>query len=340
MAQSADAVLKDLKNNKFAPIYFLHGEEPFYIDKISNYIESKAIPEHERGFNQIVMYGQDVNMSAILNNARRYPMMAERQLVIVKEAQNITDFAKESAEKMLNAYITNPLPSTILVFNYKFKKLDGRKAIGKAIDKFTVCVESKKLYDNQLPEWINSYVAEKGYKINPKTTALIADFIGNNLERIANEIDKLAINLEPGKEITSDLVQKYIGISKEFNVFELQKSLIAKDVVKSNQIIIYFAANPKNNPIIPVISSLFSYFSKLLIAHHAKDKSERALASALGVNPFFVKDYIAGMRTYSLPKIISILNNIKTADLHSKGVEVASVSEGEILKELVFKILH
>lgn len=340
MPVAPESVLKDLKSNKYAPVYFLQGEEPYYIDKISNYIEANALKEHEKGFNQIIMYGQDVNMSVILNNARRYPMMSERQVVIVKEAQNIPDFTKENAERMFAAYISNPLPSTILVFNYKFKKLDARKAQSKTIEKFTVCVESKKLYDNQVPDWVTGYISEKGFKVTPKTALLIADFIGNNLERISNEIDKLSINLKPGEEITPDLVQKYIGISKEFNVFELQKALTLKDVVKSNQIINYFAANPKNNPVIPIISSLFSYFSKLLLAHHSKDKSEKGIASALGVNPFFVKDYLAGVRNYPLPKVISILHFIKTADLQSKGVESSSISEGEIMKELVYKILH
>ncbi|HYG40934.1 MAG TPA: DNA polymerase III subunit delta [Cytophagales bacterium] len=340
MPVAPESVLKDLKSNKYAPVYFLQGEEPYYIDKISDYIEANALKEHEKGFNQIIMYGQDAPMSVILNNARRYPMMSERQVVIVKEAQNIPDFTKENAEKMFGAYVSNPLPSTILVFNYKFKKLDARKSQTKQIEKFAVCVESKKLYDNQVPDWVTKYVNDKGFKVSPKTTLLISDFIGNNLERISNEIDKLLINLNPGEEITPDLVQKYIGISKEFNVFELQKALTTKDIVKANQIINYFAANPKNNPVIPIISSLFSYFTKLLLAHHSKDKSEKGLALALSVNPFFVKDYLAGVRNYPLVKVISIIHFIKTADLQSKGVESTSISEGEIMKELVYKILH
>ena len=335
-----EAVLKDLKNNKYAPVYFLQGEEPYYIEKISNYIEHHALQEHEKGFNQIIMYGQDVTIAAILGNARRYPMMAERQVLIVKEAQNISDLGKESGEKMLTAYISNPLPSTILVFNYKLKKLDARKTFTKSIDKFTVFVESKKFYDNQLPDWITSYFTEKGFKVSPRTSVLIGDYIGNNLERIANEIDKLLINLKPGEEVTPDHVQRYIGISKEFNVFELQKALTVRDVLKSNQIVNYFAANPKNNPIIPIISSLFSFFSKLLIAHHTKDKSERSLASAIGVNPYFVKDYIGALKNYPTAKVIAVVHDLKIADLQSKGVESPNISDGEILKELVFKILH
>lgn len=340
MVQSPENVLKEIQNNQYAPIYFLQGEEPYYIDLIVNYIEKNALSEVEKGFNQLVLYGKDVDINTIITNARRYPMMSDRQVVIVKEAQEIQDLGKEDGLKVLDGYFKNPLPSTILVFAHKYKTIDGRKAIGKTIEKFAVMVTTKKLYDNQLPEWIQGYVKSKGFTIDQKAVHMLADNIGNNLERLSNEIDKVLINFPSGTLLNPDIIQKYVGISKEYNIFELQKALGIKDVLKANQIIRYFESNPKNNPLIPIIAVLFSFYTKLLLIHHAKDKSERSLATALQMNPYIIKEYVIASRNYSLGKIIQNIQFLSIADLHSKGIETSYVSEGQILKELVFKLLH
>lgn len=340
MPQKPEQVFALLKSRQFAPVYFLQGEEPYYIDLISNYIEKHALPEHEKGFNQMVLYGKDITVGNLLTQARRFPMMAEKQVIIVKEAQDIPDLNREDSQKLLETYVERPLPSTILVINHKYKTLDGRKSLAKTVDKHALLVDSKKLYDNKIPEWITFYLKDKGFAIHPAATQMLADSIGNDLSRLSNEIDKLLINCKDRKDITAELVQQYVGISKEYNVFELQKALIQKDILKANQIIGYFEANPKNNPLIVVVATLFSFFSKVLIAHHSKENSEAGLAKVLGVNPFFVKDYMQAMRTFPLLKVISIIHYLRIADLQAKGVDAGQATEGQILKELVFKILH
>ncbi len=340
MPQSPEQVLGDLKQGNFAPVYFLQGTEPFYIDAISDFIEKHAIPEHEKGFNQIILYGKDITIPTLLSNARRFPMMAEKQLVLVKEAQEIPDFNKEEGIKLLTDYIQNPVASTLLVFCYRNKTLDNRKAITKLLDKNATMVVTKKLYDNQIPDWISNFVQSKGYKIGHKAVFMISEFIGNNLQRISNEIDKLLVNFDDIREITAEDVEKYIGVSKEYNVFELQKALTQKNVLKANQIVHYFAANPKDNPLIPTIALLFSFFSKLLVAHHTKDKSDRNLASVLKVNPYFVKDYKLAIKNYTLLHVINNIHHLNQADLHAKGIQVGTVNDNQILKELVFKLMH
>lgn len=339
MPATPESVLQDLKNNKYAPVYFLQGDESFYIDQISDYIEINALGEAEKGFNQTIMYGKDHQMNGILTNARRFPMMAERQVVIVKEAQETQDIGKEQGQKLLLDYIKQPLPSTILVFCHKYKTIDKRKALGKSLGKYSVLVESKKMYDNQVPVWISGYVKNKGYSIDNKATQMLADFIGNDLERLSNEIDKVLINYPDKIELNGEIIQKHVGISKDYNVFELQKALQVKDVLKANRIINYFEANPKKNPIIPTIAMIYSFFSKLLMTRHAKDKSQANLAKVLKVNPYFVKDYLNATQYYPLPKLVGIIAAINEADLRSKGVNFSG-GEGQILKELVFKILH
>lgn len=340
MITDAEKVLNDLKSKKYAPVYFLQGDEPFYIDSISNHVENEILNESEKEFNQTVVYGKDVNMNDILTHARRFPMMSEKQIVIVKEAQEIQDLNKESGQKILEEYVKNPQPSTILVFCYKYKTLDRRKTLTKTIDKHAVLVQTKKLYENQVPKWITDHVASRGLKINNKAVILLAQNIGNNLERLSNEINKITLNLNGKKEITEDLIQRYVGISKDFNVFELQNALISNDIGKANQIAQHFALNPKSNPLVLTIGALFSFFSKLLVVHQSKDKSERALASALKINPFFAKDYIQGARSYPPKKVLDNLQYIAEADLSSKGINKPSVHEGEILKELIFKLMH
>lgn len=340
MAHTPDAVLKDLKAKKFAPIYFLDGEESYFTDLITDYIEKHAIPEHEKGFNQLVMYGKDSQMNAIIGNARKFPMMAERQVVIVKEAQSISDFGKEDAQKILTNYLNNPLPSTILVFAHKHKKLDGRSAIKKEIEKKSVYVNSEKVKDWKLTEWVEGYFRELGHQIEPKAAQLLADSIGNNLEVISNEVGKMLINFPEPTKFNAEHISKYIGINKEYNNFELTKAIGFRDVMKANQIIQYFIQNPKAHPIIPIFSLLYNYFSKIALIHRVGAMPDNQLASAIGVNPYALKEYSVAARNYKLGKVIDVFASIKEADLRFKGVDSGSMEQGEILRELVYKILH
>lgn len=340
MPQTAESVLKDLKNNKYAPVYFLQGDEAYYIDLITDYIEKNALQEADKGFNQVVMYGKDANIGTIITNARRFPMMAERQVIIVKEAQEVTDLGKEDSMELLGKYIKNPLPSTILVFAHKYKTLDGRKSLAKIMDKMAVVVTTKKLWDNQIPPWIEGYVKGKGFSIQTKAIQMLADHIGTNLERMANEIDKVLINFTEKIEIDPTIIQKYVGISKEYNVFELQKALVVRDVLKANQIVNYFEANTKSNPAIPVIAMLFSFFSKVLAVQMAKNLSESELMNLLKIQPFVMKEYKLAARNYQPAQMINNIHHLKAADLQAKGVDNPAMHDGQILKELVFKLLH
>lgn len=342
MPQSPEQVFKELQKNQYAPLYFLQGEEPFYIDRIADFIEQHVLPEDQKSFNQVVMYGKDVDVNTVITHARRFPMMADRQVVIVREAQDMQDFNMQMAQQLLEKYITNPLPSTILVFCYKYKVVG--KGLTTILEKFSVLVTTKKLYDNQLPDWITQYVSEQGFRIEDKAVQMLADFVGNNLERLSNEIEKVLINFNGRAEervvITPEIVQKYVGISKEYNVFELQKALGVGDVVKANYIVNYFDANPKANPIIPIIAALFTFFSKLLLVHSATDKTEHGLATLLKIKPFFVKEYQIAARNFPMNKVIQNIHFLREADLRSKGVDNGSNTEGQVLKELVFKLMH
>ena len=340
MAHSPEAVLKDLKAKKFAPIYFLEGDESYFIDVITDYIEKNAIAEHEKGFNQLVLYGKDSPVNVILSNARKFPMMAERQVVIVKEAQSIPDLGKEDAQKLLISYLNNPLPSTILVFAHKHKKLDGRSSLKKELDKKTVYVNSEKVKDWLLIGWVESYFKELGHQIDAKAAQLLADSIGNNLEVITNEVGKMLINFPEPTKFTSEHISKYIGINKEYNNFELTKAIGYRDVLKANQIITYFIQNPKAHPVIPIFSLLYNYFSKIALVHRAGPMPDNQLAGVIGINPYGVKEYLAASKNYKLGKVIEVFGYIKEADLRFKGVDSGSMDEGEILRELVYKILH
>ncbi|MEO6148518.1 MAG: DNA polymerase III subunit delta [Mucilaginibacter sp.] len=337
---TAADILKDLKNRKYKPLYLLHGEEPYYIDLVSNFVEHKLLPEAERGFNQTVFYGKDSDIMTVLNAAKRYPMMADYQVVLVKEAQEMKWGRDDDDKKGINpvlAYFENPLPSTILVFCYKYGKFDKRKKTYKAIDKNGLVFESTALYDSKIPGWIEDFIKEKGYKISQQATAMLAEYLGNDLSKIANELEKLMLNVEPGQEITLKHVQDNIGISKEYNVFELQAALTRRDVLKANQIINYFEANPKANPIVLVFGNLNNFFSKVLLYHYVKDKSQAA--KELGVNPYFLKDYEHAARTYNYAKTMQVIGLLREYDLKSKGVE-STLGAGELMKELMFKILH
>jgi len=349
-------ILLDIKRRIFKPIYFLSGEEAYYIDTISDLIENTVLEEAEREFNQTVIYGKDTDLVTVLGYARQFPMMSDFNVVIVKEAQNLKELNKKSSgdeeeatpsvneansasAQFLN-YIKNPQPTTILVFCFKYKTIDKRSAVAKALQKNAVYFESPRLYDNQIPEWISNYVKEKNYSISPKAGFLMAEFLGNDLGKIANEINKLVIGHAPGKEITPEMVQDNIGISKDYNVFELQDALSKKDVLKANRIINHFAANEKENPAPLVLGQLYAYFSKVLKYQFLQDKSKFAAASALGVNPFFVDGFAAAAGRYPSGKLKQIFSYLKECDLKSKGVENSSATYGDLLKELVFKILH
>ena len=338
--KEAQEILKQLNQGNFKPVYFLQGEESYYIDTISNFIEEKAIPEADKGFNQAVLYGKEVDMSTIILQAKRFPMMAEKQVVIVKEAQEIKDIGKESGQEALINYINNPLTSTILVFGHKNKTLDGRKALGKTLAKKAVFLNSKKLYDNQISPWINDYVNAKGYKINVKASKLIADSIGTSLSKLSNELDKLFINLNAHEEINENHVEQNIGVSKDYNVFELNNALMSKDVLKANKIISYFSKNPKSAPLVLVISNIYNTFSKLLVLHQTKDKSDDNLSRVLKVHRFFVRDYKTALSRYPLMSCVKIISYLRDADAKSKGIGGGSIDENNLCKELVFKILH
>ena len=337
-------IFKDLKSRKLKPVYLLHGEEPYYIDKVSNYIEDHLLSEAEKGFNQTILYGKDTDITTIINTAKRFPMMSDYQVVIVKEAQDLK-WGKDSDDKKtadpLLSYLERPAPTTILVFCYKYNKFDKRKKTYKAAEKNGVVFESAPIYDNKVPEWIEDYVKEKGYRVGAHATALLAEYLGNDLSKISNELEKLMLNIPKGSEITMAEVQNNIGISKEYNVFELQNAIARRDVFKVNQIINYFAANPRSNPIPMVLGTLNTYFTKVLRYHYARDRSQQALAKELGVHPFFVKDYEAAARNYDRFKTVKIISWLREYDLKSKGVDATGHStEGELMKELLFKIIH
>ncbi|MFO7822484.1 MAG: DNA polymerase III subunit delta [Cyclobacterium sp.] len=340
MPNNPESILKDLEANKFAPIYFLQGEEPYFIDKITDFIENNALSPQDRGFNQTIVYGKDSSMESILTHAKRFPMMADRQVVIVKEAQYIQDLNREHGMQQLLSYIQNPLPSTILVFAYKYKILDGRKALAKELDKKAVLVKSDKIQEYKLGPYIDKYVKSKGFTIEPRACQVIAESIGNNMEVLTNEIDKMLINFDEPVQIDSSHIQKYVGISKDFNNFELTKSLSYKDVPKANTIIRYFSQNQKSHPLVPLLYLLYTHFTRLLLLKVNQNMGERELAGLLKVNPYFIKEYITAGKNYPLGKIIDIIGYLREADLRSKGVTASNMEESQILKELIFKILH
>jgi DNA polymerase-3 subunit delta len=339
---TAAELLKDLKNRKYKPVYLLHGDEPFYIDLVSDFVEHKLLSDAEKGFNQTVFYGKDTDIMSVLNASKRYPMMADYQVVLVKEAQDMKWGSDDADKKGINpllSYLENPLQSTILVFCYKYGKFDKRKKTYKAIEKNGLIVESAPLYDNKIPGWIEDFVAGKGYKINQQASLMLAEYLGNDLSKIANELDKLMLNVSAGQEISLKLIQDNIGISKEYNVFELQAALSKKDAFKANQIINYFEANPKANPIVLVLGNLNNFFSKVLVYHYVKDKTPQNLARELSVNPYFIKDYEQAARSYNYGKTMQIISYLREYDVKSKGVD-STTNPGGLMKELIFKILH
>ncbi|TAL64134.1 MAG: DNA polymerase III subunit delta [Bacteroidetes bacterium] len=330
-----EEIISDLKKRIFKPVYFLAGEEPYYIDLIIDYIEDKVLPEAEKAFNQIIVYGDDNSIPAIIDTARRFPMMASHQVVIVKEAQTLKKIED------LEVYLEKPLSSTILVFSFKYKTLDKRTKFYKALESHGAYFESLKLRDYQIPAWIERYLMIKGIKTDPSASAMLTEYLGTDLHKIVNELDKLIITLPAGKPvITTSLVEKNIGISKDYNNFELQKAIGEKNILKANMIVHYFANNPKDNPITLSIASLFGFFSKLLTYHYLTDRSKNNVAAALKVNPFFVKDYENSAGKYNVAKTMQIISLLRTFDMKSKGYGDPGTEPGDLLKELVFRILH
>lgn len=330
-------ILRDIRNKNFKPIYFLMGEESYFIDLITEAIIANALTDDERDFNQTIIYGADVaNYGVVVNAAKRYPMMAPRQLVVVKEAQQIPNI------EMLSYYLKQPLASTILVINHKHGTVKGKKILSE-IEQAGILYESKKLYDNQLPAFINNYVTDSGRTIEPKAMQMLADYIGSDLIRLTSELDKLRISMgEKNKRITPDDIERNVGVSKDYNNFELLNAIVTRDAHKANQIVNYFERNPKNNPLVVTISVLFGFFSNLLISYFAQDKSEQGLMQELKLRSTFqARDYITAMRNYNAFKCIDIIALIRQYDARSKGIgATANTSEGEMLREMVFKIMH
>ena len=333
---TCDDILKELRARQYRPVYYLMGEEPYYIDLIADYITDNILTETEKEFNLTVVYGADVDIATVINAAKRYPMMSEHQVVVVKEAQNIRNMEE------LSYYLQKPLLSTILVICHKHGVLDRRKKLAAEIEKTGVLFESKKVKDAQLPAFITSYMKCKGIDVEPKATAMLADFVGADLSRLTGELEKLIITLPKGHtRVTPEQIEKNIGISKDYNNFELRSALVEKDVLKANKIIKYFEENPKTNPIQMTLSLLFGFFSNLMLAYYAPEKSEQGIANMLGLRtPWQAKDYLAAMRRYNGVKTMQIIGEIRYADAKSKGVGNPSLSDGDILRELVFKILH
>jgi DNA polymerase III subunit delta len=328
-------ILQELKKGIYKPIYFLAGDEPYFIDLVSDYIEKNALQEHEKDFNQSILYGRDTNILELISNAKRFPMMAEKQVVIVKEAQDLKEIDK------LDQYLDAPLSSTILVLCYKGKKPDGRSAFGKKVVKQTVYLLSEKLRDYQVPKFIEQYCKDQGYKINEKSSFMLTEFLGADLAKVVNELEKLYILLPKGSEITPTIIEKNIGISKDFNVFELQDAIGKKNVFKAVQIIDYFGKNTKQHNIIPTLSSLHSYFTKIMKMHYSKNKNNnKELAKELGVHEFFIKDYATAAKNYKPGKLVEIAGLLLEYDLKAKGVNNISADEAELQKELIMRILN
>jgi len=328
-------IISGLKKRIYKPVYFLAGEEPYYIDLITDFIEQNVLPEADRSFNQMVLYGEDTSVNGIIEIARKYPMMSTHQVIIIKEAQVLKKIED------LAIYIEKPLPSTILVINYKYKILDKRTRLVKVLLNQGVYFESNRLKDYQVPGWIDRYLMAQGIKSEPEVSAMLTEYLGNDLQKIANELNKLIITLPSGKPvITTSLIENNIGISKDYNNFELQKAVGERNILKANMIVHHFSASQKDNPITLTIASLFSYFNKILTYHYLTDKSKNNVAAALKVNPFFVRDYETAAMKYNVVKTLQAISLLRIFDMKSKGVGDIGSEPGDLLKELVFKILH
>ncbi|HAP00446.1 MAG TPA: DNA polymerase III subunit delta [Bacteroidetes bacterium] len=336
MKKDFASTLKEIKSKIFHPIYFLEGDEPYYIDLLSSYIEDHALSDSEKSFNQHVIYGKDVTPLQIRELASGYPMLGNYQVIIVKEAQSIRADAWEPMEH----YLQKPLKTTILVICHKYKSIDKRTRFGKMITEHTVHLVSKKIYESELPDWILRYAHEEKLKLTEEAAMLLAEFIGNDLSRIASELKKLLINIPEGKTIDANDISSNIGMNREYNSFELNRALGEKNVLKANRIIQYFGSNQKANPMVMTLGTMFSYFQKIYVAHVSRATDKNAVAQAIGVSPYFAGEYLTAMRNFPLPKVEYVLQTISEYDLKSKGVNIANNDSGELLRELIYKILH
>ena len=332
--EEAKLIVTDIRKGSIRPIYFLFGEEPYYIDAIASYIEKNVLTEEEKGFNQMVLYGKETNVDEIVANAKRYPMMAERQVLIVKEAQELS----RTIEKLVD-YAENPQPTTVLVVCYKYKKLDKRKKLYKSVQKEGILFESKKLYENQVSDWIRKNLQGKGYSISHKASILLTEYLGTDLSRINKELEKLQLVLPQKTEITPEDIETHIGISKDYNNFELKKAIGERNVLKATRIINYFAQNPKDNPFVLTVALLNTFFTQLLKYHGLNDHSPKSVASALRVSPYFVGEFQAAARNYPMKKVSSIVSSLREMDLKGKGVGANAIGQADLLKELLVKII-
>lgn len=330
---SVEKIITDWKKGNFKPIYWLEGEEEYFIDKAVDYAEHHILSESESSFNLTVFYGKDASWPDIINACRRYPMFAERQVVLLKEAQQMREVEK------LEAYVENPLTSTVLVVSYKDKKLDARKKFTKLVKENGVLITTKKLYERELPEWTQNLVHSKGLTITPRALGLIVEHIGNDLTRIENEIDKLSLNLGQRKSVTEDDIEEYIGVSKDYNVFELQTALAGKNLSRSIQIIQYFEANPKAGPVQVILPSLYNFFSKVFMVFGAGTQDEKTVATTIGVNPYFIRDYLQAARLYTYPGVEKALLLLHNYNLKSVGIGNAGTEDASLMKELVVKMI-
>ncbi|MDC6389603.1 DNA polymerase III subunit delta [Maribacter sp. PR1] len=327
-------IVNEIKKGNIKPIYFLFGEEAFFIDKIASYIGEKVLSEEEKGFNQMVLYGKDATIDEIVSHAKRFPMMAEKQVVIVKEAQHLSRTIEN-----LNGYAENPQPTTVLVFCYKYKKLDKRKALYKSIKKNGVVFESKKLYENQVSDWLRKTLVSSGFTISHKAAIMLVEYLGTDLGRINNELEKLKLAIPEKKEITPEDIEQHIGISKDYNNFELKKAIGERNILKATKIVTYFSQNPKDNPFVLTISLLHSFFTQLLQYHGLNDHSPKHVASVLKINPYFVGEYQTAAKNFPMKRVSQIIGNLRELDLKGKGVNASSVNNEDLLKELLYKIL-
>ena len=336
MTQTFDSVRNDILKRNFMPIYLLMGEESYFIDELTDLLEENVLTETEKDFNMQIFYGVDSDVKAIISTARRYPMMADHQLIIVKEAQELEHF------EMLDLYAKNPMPTTVLVLNYKHGSVDKRKSVVKSIEKIGVIFESKKLYENQIPAFIKSFFQHKSIGIEDKAAQMLTDFVGNDLNKLVQELQKLEISLpENQKRITPELVEKNVGISKDFNNYELLRAVVEKNILLANRIVNYFDKNPKDNPIMVTISVLFGYFSNLLECYWLTDKSEQNVMNTLNLrSSFMARDYMSGLKNYGVNKVMEIISLLRIYDAKSKGIDNVSATHGDLLKELIYKIMH
>ncbi len=333
---SYEAIRNDILHRRFKPVYLLMGDEAYFIDELTELLIATVLTETEKDFNMLTFYGVDADVNVIISSARRFPMMAEYQLIIVKEAQHLEQL------ELLDHYARNPMPSTVLVINYKHGSIDKRKALVKNIDIIGVVFESKKVYDNQIPAFITTYFREKEIGIDEKSARMLADYVGNDISKLIPQLQKLEVSLSEGsRRVTTDLIEKNVGISKDYNNFELQNAIIRKDFLTANRIVDYFGKNPKDNPMMVTVTVLFNYFSNLLECFWLPRKDEQSIMAALNMrSSYFVRDYLTGLRNYNANKVIEIISDLRTFDSRSKGIDNISASQEDLLKELVYRIMH